>query len=194
MTSYGKGPKSVLVIGSLHGDATPSISVTTDLMKMLTTGGAPAGTTVHVIRTANPDGFSNGVRENAHGVDINRNFPTATFEPSPDHGTEPGSEPETRAVIKAIEASTPELVIVGLGTQYDPFVNADGPGVSAGQSIAAALGLPYKASESLVPTPGSIGNWLGNERQVPVVFVAVSKGDVGAAGDLGSSLYSLIGS
>lgn len=49
----------------------------------------------------NPDGYRNGSRYNANGVDINRNFPEATGEP---WAPPPGSEPETRAMMNFNES------------------------------------------------------------------------------------------
>ena len=49
-----------------------------------------------VIPVANPDGLLNGTRQNAAGVDLNRNFPAATWRPDDSFTFPPGIEDERR--------------------------------------------------------------------------------------------------
>jgi murein tripeptide amidase MpaA len=63
--------RTVLVIGCLHGNECAGTAV----VRALRRRSAPAGTQVWTVRSANPDGEARGKRQNAHGVDLNRNFP-----------------------------------------------------------------------------------------------------------------------
>ncbi len=61
----------VLVVGSIHGNETAGHAV----IRRLRALGPPGGMRIWTIRTVNPDGVVAGTRENARGIDLNRNFP-----------------------------------------------------------------------------------------------------------------------
>lgn len=54
------------------------------------------GMEIHLMLMMNPDGNTSGTRTNAHGVDLNRNFPDPYTSPN---NTSVGREPETAAVM-----------------------------------------------------------------------------------------------
>jgi protein MpaA len=67
-----------------------------------------------LVRTANPDGVAAATRQNARGVDLNRNFPyrwrpgaRGTYYPGP----RPASEPETRALQRLVRRVRPQLAV-----------------------------------------------------------------------------------
>src|SRR5690606_18476175 len=70
---------------------------------------------VMVAPSVNPDGLATRNRRNANGVDINRNFPASNFPAKPDRrfagGRAPLSEPESRAIMVAIEHARPAKLI-----------------------------------------------------------------------------------
>src|SRR5688572_15770749 len=91
-------PVRVLVVGSIHGNETAGHAV----VRRLARTAPPAGVQLWLVESANPDGVRRGTRQNARGVDLNRNFPFRwagggrpfdTYYP----GRAPASEPETRA-------------------------------------------------------------------------------------------------
>ena len=61
----------VVVVGCIHGDEPAGIAIT----KILAERGAPPGVDLWLIPDMNPDGVAAHTRENARGVDLNRNFP-----------------------------------------------------------------------------------------------------------------------
>jgi N-acetylmuramoyl-L-alanine amidase len=105
-------PMRLLVTGSTHGTESAGHAIVARLRKMT----PPDGVQVWTVRTFNPDGAARGTRQNARGVDLNRNFPYRwraggrawdTYYPGP----RAASEPETRAQMRLIRRLRPQLTI-----------------------------------------------------------------------------------
>src|SRR5690349_13734601 len=64
--------RNVLVVGSIHGNETAGQGIVAALRKRNAT---PAGTALWLVRSFNPDGVAAHTRQNAHGVDLNRQAP-----------------------------------------------------------------------------------------------------------------------
>jgi murein endopeptidase len=99
-----------LVVGCIHGDECAGTTVTRILARS-----SPA-VDLWVVSQLNPDGFALDRRQNARGVDLNRNFPSewkAGGQPwDPEYpGPRPLSEPETRAVAGLIRRLEPSVTI-----------------------------------------------------------------------------------
>ena len=103
---------NVLVVGSIHGNETAGHAVVRRLRRLA----PPAGVQLWLVRAANPDGVARGTRQNARGVDLNRNFPRRwagggapfdTYYPGP----RARSEPETRALEGLVMDVRPDLTI-----------------------------------------------------------------------------------
>ena len=174
----GKQPRGrVLLIGGTHGDELSSISV---VFKWMHTLKQHHSGLFHwrVVPLLNPDGAltRQHSRNNANGVDLNRNFLTPGAEGSAlaywinrTHrnkrrypGDKPLSEPETRWLKQEIDDFKPDVIIA----VHAPFrlVDYDAPSrVNAPERI----GNLYK---NLMGTyPGSLGNYAGIHLGVPVV-------------------------
>jgi predicted deacylase len=149
--------KRVIVIGSIHGDETAGMGVTTRLK----TRSLPSNLDLWIIPTINPDGVAAGTRTNAHKVDLNRNFPyrwrrinvgTSTYS-----GPSAASEPETRALMRFITKVNPRITItfhqplfgVGLNTKRNEVVRA----------LAAAIQLPVEDYSCASVCYGSFTSW-----------------------------------
>src|SRR5712692_6570762 len=60
----------VLVVGCIHGNETAGIAIARALERL-----APHDLDLWIVPDLNPDGVAADRRQNAHGVDLNRNFP-----------------------------------------------------------------------------------------------------------------------
>jgi murein peptide amidase A len=105
--AYGSpGGIPVLGVGSIHGDEQWGIGIVTNLKAMT----VPAGRTMWLIDSVNPDGNVLDIRQNARGVDLNRNYATnwQPIERANNYsGPAPNSEPETQAVLTFLSRVSP---------------------------------------------------------------------------------------
>lgn len=122
----GSNPEAeniLLVIGTIHGDEPDGRRVVDELAST----GAPADTNIWLIRDGNPDGSNLATRRNANGVDLNRNFPVKWVASDPMartySGPSPASEPETLALMNAVETIKPKRIVVF----HQPYAQIDCP-------------------------------------------------------------------
>ena len=106
------GGRRVLVIGTIHGDEAAGTAILDDLRS----APVPDGVELWLVDSMNPDGQAAQVRQNANGVDLNRNFPDS-WGPigvpgdSQYAGTGPASEPETQAIVNLVEQLRPDVTV-----------------------------------------------------------------------------------
>jgi murein peptide amidase A len=101
--------RKVLVVGCLHGNECAGIAVLDRLRRL----GPLDGVDLWLVPDANPDGHAAGTRQNARGVDLNRNFPHRWRRLGGGYysGRGPGSEPETRVAMRLIGRLRPRVTI-----------------------------------------------------------------------------------
>ena len=102
-------PRKVLVVGCIHGTERAGLPV----LKALRAAEPPVGVQLLLLDELNPDGCARGTRGNAHGVDLNRNFPWDwhRLDGVYESGPRPSSEPETRAAEALILREKPDVSI-----------------------------------------------------------------------------------
>ena len=169
----------VLVLGAIHGDELSSGSVA---LHWITLAQEPTQMPQPVhwrfIPVLNPDGVMSRPprRVNANGVDLNRNFPTPNWQrdaaiywnqrtgkdPRRWPGPKPLSEPETRYLHEQMRSFKPHL-IVAIHAPYG-VLDFDGPA-----SPPSRLGRLYLDQVGIFP--GSLGNYGGVHKGVPVVTI-----------------------
>jgi N-acetylmuramoyl-L-alanine amidase len=102
----------VLVFGVIHGNERAGRQVT----RLLRGARPPRGVELWIVDDLNPDGSAAGTRQNANGVDLNRNFPyrwRPEGQPFDTYhaGSAPLSEPEARVARDLIERIRPRVTI-----------------------------------------------------------------------------------
>ncbi len=120
----GTGRQHVLILGGQHGAPEANTVVLTDaILDTFTShpGAVPKSITLDILTLANPDGFLAGSRQYLSGVDPNRNWDEADWQPDAYDslgrfgeglgGPAPMSEPETRLLAAWIMKRRPALVI-----------------------------------------------------------------------------------
>ena len=136
---------ALLVIGTIHGNEPDGIRVVDELLK----NPAPEGTEIWVIRDGNPDGSELVTRRNANKVDINRNFPINWLASDPSlrtySGPSPASEPETVALMNAVQIIKPTRIVVF----HQPFDQIDCPPERTTQISDRLSGLTGYRSECI---------------------------------------------
>ena len=151
-TAIGDGPTSVMVVGCVHGNEPAGRAV----IRRLRSATPPAGVTLWLIDLANPDGCLANTRQNARGVDLNRNFPyrwQALPRGTYYSGPRALSEPESRALYRFMARERP---VVSLWYhQHARLVDSYGDD-SIARRYASRVGLPYKF---FYAAPGSITRW-----------------------------------
>lgn len=175
-----QAPLRVLVLGGIHGDEMSSVSLVYHWIGLAQQGPGVGLPPVHwrFVPALNPDGlFARPSRRvNAHGVDLNRNFPTPQWsretkdywekrtrrDPRRWPGRTALSEPESRYVVEQMQRFQPHLIV----SVHAPFgvLDFDGPVVAPKR-----LGRLYLDQVGIYP--GSLGNYGGIHKGVPVVTI-----------------------
>jgi hypothetical protein len=179
----------VLLLGGIHGDELASVTLAFDWIAR--SHGARLAAAPHAAKPArptladvawrfvpllNPDGLLHApsTRVNAHGVDLNRNFPTADWardaqpywikrtqkDPRRFPGMQPLSEPESRWLLQQIDQFHPDLIV----SVHAPYGLLDFDGPPPAPRRLGSLQL-----DPVGVYPGSLGNYGGLVKNVPVM-------------------------
>ena len=193
--SFGSGPKTTLIMAGVHGDEKDGVDVVGELLSRLHSFADDAldGHRIIVMPCANPDGYAANTRQNANGIDINRNFPDKTFGTGKkskkfNGGKTAASEPETKAILNVVAHYKPSLII----SLHEALacVNYNGSCVRLARRMSKATGLPAVGDVGY-PTPGSMGNYFGFDKRLPVITLELPKERVDSAEYAGIILGSI---
>lgn len=179
-----KEPKGkVLLVGGIHGDEYSSVSIVFKWLQTLDEFHSGLFNW-YVIPLLNPDGLlqQKAQRQNANGVDLNRNFPTPNWDiDAPKYwektgknvrrypGPTAGSEVESQLLINVIEQFKPD-VIVSVHAPHS-LVDYDGPPKAPNQLGDLQL-------RRLGVYPGSLGNYAGVHKGVQVITIELASAGI----------------
>ena len=149
------GRARVVLISAMHGNETAPRQILTSLRD----GNPVRGVDLWVVPSYNPDGIAAGTRQNAHGVDLNRNFPNHWIHQDGNYasGSKPASEPETRAVMRFLREVRPRRVL----SFHQPLhgVDRDTKTPAYSRQVARALQLPRKSFTCGGVCHGTLVGW-----------------------------------
>ena len=154
----------VLVVGCIHGNETAGIAIARALAQL-----SPRGLDLWIVPDLNPDGVAADTRQNAHGVDLNRNFPWRWRRMSGvyESGPRPLSEREAHIAHTLILRLHPHLTV--WFHQHLDMVWASGGDRRIEKVFARVSGLPYHPMPQLA---GSAISWQNNTLRDTTAFAA----------------------
>jgi protein MpaA len=154
----------VLVVGCIHGNETGGIAVARALERL-----SPRALDLWIVPVLNPDGVAAGTRGNAHGVDLNRNFPVRwkPLDGVYESGPRALSEGEARIAYRLIRRLRPHVTI--WFHQHLDMVWASGGRRRIEKAFARVSGLPYHPMPQL---DGSAVTWQNTALRGTTAFAA----------------------
>ena len=161
--------RRVLVVGNIHGDEQAGLRVVKELLRR---EGLPRELDLWLARTVNPDGTADDRRTNAHGVDLNRNFPYRWHSGARGptwSGPAPMSEPESVALRTMVRKLKPWLVVIFHQPLYG--VGANDKGMPTVRALAAGMRLPVREFHCTGVCYGTFAGWVNHRTDSLAVTV-----------------------
>ena len=172
-----KGPV-VLILGGVHGDEPEGNYIALGLLKNWMQK-FPYNLQICLVPCFNIEGSLTAQRTNGKHVDLNRNLPTKNWTSKFEKerykpGPSPCSENENKHLVEWIN-NNPVKLIISLHS-WKPMINTNGNCLPEASIIAEAIG--YKLTDDIgYPTPGSLGDYCGLERDIPVITYEAERGE-----------------
>jgi len=169
----GRGPEVVFILSTIHGDEPAGTLLVKQLADYLQQQRRLLeGHTVVLMPLANPDGLGRNTRQNAKGVDLNRNFASQNRINNEEFGLTPLSEPEAYIIEQLIRQFNPDRIV----SIHQPYgcIDYDGPGQMLANHMAKYCDLPVKKLGAL---PGSLGSFAGETLGIPTITFEMLEND-----------------
>lgn len=185
---FGSGPNKIIFVGGTHGDERSSVQILQRWIEQLESNPAriPSHQTIIIIPVINPDGYAANRRTNANNVDLNRNFPTSNWKQGvtmPDKsfnayggGTEPLSEPESRALASYVLSQGPRLALTyhAAGNVVVPNGSSDSDAIAIEYGKKSTVGYLNNGSTGSFfeyDTTGAFEDWLHERHGLPALLI-----------------------
>lgn len=189
---FGKQGPVILILGGVHGDEPEGNYIALGLLKKWIKN-FPYKLRLTLVPCFNIEGSLIFQRTNANQVDLNRNLPTKNWtnqlsgpevskHPTKttdlkknryNPGPNPCSEAENKALVKWIEKKQPKLII-SLHS-WNPLIKTNRNCLPEAKIMAEMTG--YKLTDDIgYPTPGSLWDYCGLERNIPVITYEAARG------------------
>jgi protein MpaA len=168
-----RSSKKVLLLGAMHGDERGAVTI----LRALRDGRPIDGADIWVVPVVNPDGYASNRRQNAHGVDLNRNFGAKwrKIGGATKSGRRAFSEPETRAVRDFVDEIRPTYT-VSYHQPLDGIDIRDTGNRAWAQRLAAQVRLPKKAFDCFSKCFGTYSMWFrAQHRKGAVITVEMTR-------------------
>lgn len=188
--SFGSG-EPMLFIGAMHGNERSSGFLMDRFIDDLEANyfKIPSGRRVVVVPHVNPDAFHAITRRNANNVDLNRNFPTDDWKSDVTMpggtlikgggGSEPLSEPESKAIANFTTSLRPILVLTYHAVASNVIANEAGISWEAAKKYAELSGyqhVPKSATNEVFEydTNGAYEDWLYEKQGIATLLIELS--------------------
>lgn len=173
LLTMGHGETVLLIVATIHGNedaGTPLVYKLIDVLKQRPQ--LLASKTILIVPVANPDGMALGIRSNAMGIDLNRNFPAPNRVNNHSNGETGLTEPESKILHDLIVSRKPQRIL----TLHQPLIciDYDGDGEAIARQMGMYCSLPVK---KLGARPGSLGSFSGIELGTPIITMELKKSD-----------------
>ncbi len=165
--------KKVLLLAAMHGDEKGAVKT----LRALRDGRPIKGADIWVVPVVNPDGYARNTRQNARGVDLNRNFGAKwrRIGGATNSGRKAFSEPETKAIRDFANRIDPTYTV----SYHQPLNGIDirDTGNKAwAKRLAAQIRLPKKSFDCFSRCFGTYSMWFrAKHRQGAVITVEMTK-------------------
>jgi protein MpaA len=171
------GGRPVLLIGVIHGDEAKGFGIT----QLIRTMPTPSGIDLWIIDSINPDGQAANTRQNANGVDLNRNvsYKWNYIPQSADNGQYSGEAPADQPETKALESLVAEIK-----PQITIFWHQDANRVSPGGArpeiplkFASIVGLSTASTPCTAGCTGTATQYVNHTVKGGTAFIVELPGD-----------------
>lgn len=172
-----KSPVNILMLGGVHGDEVEGVNACYGVLEKLMTE-YPFKFNFDLVPCLNMDGFFHQTRQNANGVDLNRNLPTKDWTSEfvkvryyP--GKTINSEPENQALTALLEQKKYSFIYTL--HSWKPMLNVNGDCSLVQETLNTMTGYDI-VPDIGYPTPGSLGAYGAIDNNIPTLTYEFEKG------------------